>query len=484
MFNFDGISKPNSFDSNNDSITTEPMQELEPTSDEVEHPKLPPGLLGQLAYFFYVAAYKPVPIVALAGAIAYKAAVFGRAYNIFNTGLNLYITLTAPTGTGKEGATSGINRINDAVRKQVPSLDCIGPNFASPQAANRYMAKNSPCVLSIVPEIGHYFQRLNAKNASANDKAMKQFQLAAFNKSGYGEILSGSAFADGTKDFPAIHRPAFSIFGESTQEEYYKAFTEASISEGWIPRFLNLDYSGPRPPSNHNAVTRPDPELVNRLSEAAAHAKFVEGRNEVIRVRFANDFANQFQRDYENECDRKINNASNEMTKQLYNRAHMQMSRLAALVAVGVNYIQPMITVEHLEWARSIVDVSLKTTISRFESGKVGEVSPHIIQHEQLLKCLRSYLAKAKKNEWQPSFIRNYGITQDHINQRVITHKYIKTMLHRQPAFRNAHNPKQALENMIQEFVSSGYLIEVKERGMEKYRGNSVGKMWIINNVS
>lgn len=479
MFNFDGISKPNSFDSNNDSITTEPIQESEPASDEVEHPKLPPGLLGQLAYFFYVAAYKPVPIVALAGAIAYMAAVFGRAYNIFNTGLNLYVALLAPTGTGKEGATSGMTRINEAVREQVPSLDCISPNFASSQAANRYMAKNSPCIVCIVPEIGHHFQRLNAKNASANDKAIKQFYLAAYNKSGYGDILSGSAFADGTKDFSAIHRPAFSIFGESTPEEYFKGFNEASISEGMMSRILNLEYCGPRPPSNHNAMTHPPTDLVGKFSEATAHAKFVEGRNEVIRVGFADDFANQFQRDYENECDRQINNAGNEITKQLYNRAHMQLLRLSALVAVGVNYIQPMITVEHLEWARSIVDASLKTTISRFETGKVGEVSPHIIQHEQLLNCLRQYL----KKEWQSSHVRNYGITQEHKNQRVITYRYIKTMLHRQPAFRNAHNPKQALENMIQEFVSSSYLVEVKDRGMEKYRGNSLGKMWIIASV-
>ncbi|GGG72000.1 hypothetical protein [Edaphobacter dinghuensis] len=478
MFPF-GIDKPNSFDSSNDSITTEPTQELEPASDVVEHPKLPPGLLGWIAQFIYNSAYKPIPIVALAAAMAYMAAIFGRSYNVFNTGLNLYIALLAPTGTGKEGATSGIHRINEAVREQVPSLDCIGPNFASPQAANRYMAKNSQCVLSIVPEIGHYFQRLNAKNASANDKGMKQFQLAAYNKSGYGEILSGSVFADGTKDFPAIQRPAYSMFGESTQEEYFKAFTEASISEGTMSRILNLEYSGPRPPSNHNATTRPHPDLVNKLSEATAHSKFIEGRNEVIRVGFADDFANQFQRDYENDCDRQINNASNEITKQLYNRAHMQLLRLAALVAVGVNYIQPMITVEHLEWAKSIVDASLKTTISRFESGKVGDISPHIIQHEQLLNCLRQYL----KKEWQSSYVRNYGITQDHKNQRVITYRYIKTMLHRQPAFRNAHNPKQALDNMIQEFVSSAYLIEVRDRGMEKYRGNSVGKMWLVNNV-
>src|SRR5699024_7716505 len=70
----------------------------------------PPGLLGQVADFILAAAPRPVPEIALAGAIGLMSGIAGRAYNVSNTGLNQYVLLLAPTGTGKEAMASGIDK--------------------------------------------------------------------------------------------------------------------------------------------------------------------------------------------------------------------------------------------------------------------------------------------------------------------------------------------------------------------------------------
>lgn len=88
----------------------------------------PAGLIGSIAEYIFKQAVRPVPEVALAGAIGYFAGLVGRAYNISGTGLNQYIMVLAKTGSGKEGAMTGIERMTTAIRPHIPMVDnFIGP---------------------------------------------------------------------------------------------------------------------------------------------------------------------------------------------------------------------------------------------------------------------------------------------------------------------------------------------------------------------
>jgi len=85
-----------------------------------------------MAQFIYSAAPRPVPEVALAAAIGLMAGITGRAYNISGTGLNQYVLLLAMTGAGKEAAASGINKLMNTIKMQVPtSTGFIGPSEIS-----------------------------------------------------------------------------------------------------------------------------------------------------------------------------------------------------------------------------------------------------------------------------------------------------------------------------------------------------------------
>lgn len=107
---------------------------------ELENPE---GLLGDIAEYFYESAPRPSKLISIAGAIGFFAGIVGRGYNISGTGLNQYILVLAPTGSGKEAMASGIDRLIVEIRKQVPAVsDFMGPaEIASGPALLKYLGK-------------------------------------------------------------------------------------------------------------------------------------------------------------------------------------------------------------------------------------------------------------------------------------------------------------------------------------------------------
>lgn len=207
---------------------------------------LPPGFLGDLAQFILDAAPRPVPEIALAGAIGLMAGIVGRSYNVSNppTGLNQYVLVLAPTGTGKEAIASGYSALMKSIRSAVPaSVDFIGPGeMASHQAVIKYMAGGPTSFVSLVGEFGIYLQQMVGPKAPPHLTGLRRFLLDAFGKSGaYGEIRP-SIYSDKDKNTVAIQSPALSIVGESTPEKFYEGLHEGLISEGLLPRFTMIEY--------------------------------------------------------------------------------------------------------------------------------------------------------------------------------------------------------------------------------------------------
>jgi len=144
--------------------------------------QIPPGLIGQIARFIYAAAPRPVPEIALAAAIGLMAGICGRAYNVSGTGLNQYVLLLAPTGTGKEAMNSGIDRLMAEVQKSViAASEFIGPSeIASGQALVRYINEHSKCFVSIFDEFGHRLEVMSNPGANSAEKMFKRMLLQLF----------------------------------------------------------------------------------------------------------------------------------------------------------------------------------------------------------------------------------------------------------------------------------------------------------------
>lgn len=139
----------------------EPRALASPTAAALAGIARPPGLVGELAEYFWSCSPRPVLEVSLAAAIALTAGVCGRQFNISGAGLNLYLMLTAKTGRGKSGLEDGIDRIVSAVRPEIPMVDqFIGPGaIASGQALHRHLAEH-PCFVAPIGEFGLTLQQM------------------------------------------------------------------------------------------------------------------------------------------------------------------------------------------------------------------------------------------------------------------------------------------------------------------------------------
>ena len=355
---------------------------------------VPPGLVGEIAQFIYAQAPRPVAEIALAGALGFLAGIVGRAYNVSGTGLNQYVLLLAPTGTGKEAIASGVDKLMAQVIRTVPAaVDFIGPGeIASSQAVIKYMSKGPTSFVSMVGEFGIYLQQMAAHNAPPHLIGLRRFLLDAYNKSGEGKVLRPSIYSDKEKNTSAVTAPAFTLLGESTPEKFYEGLHEGLIAEGLLPRFTTIEYRGERPPLNpYHIQAQPSFELIDRLSTVCAHALMLNSQHKAVHVQMTPEAKGLFD-EFDRHCDLNINSSSAEVQRHLWNRAHIKAMKLAALVAVGCNPYDPIISIDGATWATNLIVADVRNLLDRFNAGEIGGDNEETKQLAELLKIIKDYI--------------------------------------------------------------------------------------------
>lgn len=387
----------------------------------------PPGLVGELARYFYSSADRPVHEVALLAALGLVAGVTGRAYNISNTGLNQYLLLVATTGTGKEDGPKGIDRMLATVRANVPVIDeFIGPGaFASGQALIRILDQR-PCFLSVLGEFGLTLQALNDPRAPAAVVMLKRVLLDLYSKSGWRSVLRSTAYSDQEKNTKTVQAPNVSILGDTTPETFYDGISSADIADGLIPRFQIVEYTGPRPARNRNAGHPPSAELAQQFTELAVHALTMQNNRTCANVQIATD-ALMLLDQFDAECDAHMNRTHSAGEKQLWNRAHLKSLKLAGLLAVGMSPHNPVVTHELAHWAIEFTRNGTEAILRRFDEGDVGNGDAK--QASELRRLVREYM------NLSPSELKNYKVKPELQKAGVIPYAYLVTRTARLAAF-------------------------------------------------
>lgn len=428
---------------------------------------VPPGLLGELANFFYSASPRPVPEISLAAAIGLMAGVCGQAYNVSNTGLNLYVMMLAPTGRGKEAIASGIDKMMNAISNQVPaSKQFRGPaEIASGQALIKYMDK-SPSFVSVIGEFGYRLQNMASKHASASDLALKRTLLDLFNKSGHTQIFHPMIYSDKDKNTIAIPSPALTLLGESTPATFYSVADEGMIEDGLLPRFITIEYLGDRPELNKNhANAYPSFQLVDQfaalVSGALALMSGAQGRR-FVDVKH-DEAATALLDEFDKYADKQMNTSNKEVVAHLWNRAHINLLRLSALVAVGVNPYLPVVTADHVTWARGIIVHAIDRMLQRFEQGLIGASSEESKQITEVGRVFREYLTSDYPT------VAKYGAPSNLHTDRIIPYVYVNKRLVAAAAFRNDRTgATNALKRTLATMIDSGIIREVGKAELAK----------------
>lgn len=420
---------------------------------------VPPGLVGWVAQFIYAQAPRPVEELALVGALGLIASITGRAYNVSNTGLNGYFLALAATGAGKEAIASGISKLMLAVAKSVPAAaDFIGPSeISSAPALIKYLGNKSIRFGSIVGEYGLMLKNMTSEHAPAHLSMLKRTLLDLYNKSGHGAVMRPTIYSDKDKNTSSLLSPAFTLIGESTPERFYEVLDEDMISEGFLPRFTIIEYKGPRVPFNAaHASVEPSPQLVEALATLCANCLQLDARQQVINVAFAPDAEITFGQ-FNDFCDAQLNASEREVSKNLWNRAHVKAMKLAAEIAVGCNPYQPVISRDNAMWAIEIVLADVRNLQSRFETGEVGVNADETKQVEKMVAAFRDYLMKP----W--SEIEGYKVaTQFMHGERVVPYSYLYKRLSQVAAYTKSRmGARMAIANTIRTLTERGDIREI-----------------------
>lgn len=439
---------------------------------------LPPGLLGEIARFIYDAAPRPVPEIALAAAIGLMAGICGRAYNISQTGLNQYILLLAKTGSGKESISSGIDKLINAVKIQVPTADeFIGPSeIRSGQALVKYLNK-TPCFVSILGEFGLRLEQMSNPKSLSSEKELRRMFLDVYQKSGKGQTYKPSIYADSSKNISVTNSPSFSILGESTPERFYNNLTEDMISDGLLPRFTIIEYLGKRPKLNENhSHSNPSHSLVQKMVDLTSNTSLIMHSKSIVEVTSSYE-ATTMLRKFNDYCDNYINSSDKEIFIQLWNRAHLKVLKLSALIAIGVNPYTPEVCPQYVEWAIDLVKDNIEKLAKKFEEGDIGSHSENN-QLKEIKRVVNEYIV----NDWEK--VEKYCTDAKLLHKdSVIPYSYISRRVISIATFKNDRNGSTiAIKRVIQYLLDTDYLKEVPKIQMSTKYSTSQ-RAFVIKNL-
>ena len=451
-----------------------------PDRGEVKDEPFPPGLLGEIAQFIFDAAPVPVRRIALAGAIALMSGICGRGYNTTTgTGLNHYVMLIAKTGTGKEAIANGIAKLMGSIKASSPaSGDFIGPGDIRSDAGLVKWIAQKPCFLSIVGEFGLRLQQMSSANASGHEIGLKRVLLDLYNKSGAGNALNPMAYSDKANNTPVVQSPAFSLLGESTPERFYGALGEDTITEGLLPRFTTIEYHGKAPYLNEDAgKVLPPFELSQKLATLSAQCLTLSHNNQVIIVQ-QDEEAKVILRTFSHETtDAKNARSSNEVSRELWNRAHIKAVKLASIAAVGVNPWTPLISKEQALWAIRMVKEEVGNMLSRFDNGDIGAANQNEgIQLKKVIEMITEF------RSFNSDVAAKYNVSFEMHRDGVIPMDYISRRLIAAAAFKHdKQGATSALKRAVQQLLDADDLREVPRATLTAAYGKAPKSFVVAN---
>jgi hypothetical protein len=434
----------------------------------------PPGFAGTVARYMYQAAMRPVKEVAIVAALGLLAGITGKAWHIPKSGLNLYIILIARSAIGKEAMHQGISEIIAACSKDNPMFHKFVDftEYASGPALIKACVAN-PCFVNVSGEWGRKLKRLAAEDG--RDGALQTLRTQMTNlyqKSGPQAIVGGIGYSSTDNNVASVSGVSYSLIGETTPGTFYEALTENMMEDGFLSRFLVIEYDGLRPNGNPNPITSPDASLRNALNNMATQADLMIAQNYSMPIG-RTEGAAKIMSEFELLCDQQINGTNDESRRQMWNRAALKSLRVAGLLAVADNWMTPCINEAHITWAQDVVIRDIGVMKKRMDGGDVG--SGDAAREKKMVTLIRDYITSP--------VAAGYKIPDAMRQNSIVPRSYLQVRVQRHAAFYSHKlGAVRGLEDTLTSLVASGYLMEVqKDKLVEAY--NYHGKAYRVLNL-
>ena len=436
----------------------------------------PPGLLGELARWFYAIAPRPVKEVAIVSALGVAAGLFGRAYNVSGSGLNLYVVLVARSAIGKEAMHSSISKLchlmlssgAPAFSKFIDFADyASGPALVKAISSEERLGS----FVNVAGEWGRKLRKMSDDHTDGPMSSLRTVMTNLYQKSSAGTIVGGIGYSDKEKNIASINGVAYSMIGETTPDTFYESLTNTMMQDGFMSRFIVIEYGGLRPEFNTATSANLSEEVQNTLLNAAADILQCPpgGFRDVTLSRPAQEMLDKFDK----QCDKEINSTDDESWRQMWNRAHLKALKVAALLAVCDNFRTPIATEEHAEWALNLIHSDINIMKRKMQEGDVGDGDS--VRERKLLATLRDYLRSPLAPGYKlPDTMRATG---------VVARKYLQIRLQRTNSFvKHRLGQTAALDMTIKSLVDSGYMVELSKDKIHEQWG-AIGRAYQIVNL-
>lgn len=344
-----------------------------PANDNHKEPAPPPmhpdpftpsaagGLLGDIARWVTETAIIPVPELSLSSAIALLAGLFGKkALTPTEAGVNIYLTTLMATAGGKGHPPKAIRRLAGQLGAAGEAAVVNGDHTS--YAAIERTLRRSPSTAIVMDEFGLTLQDVNAKHRNSVAASIRKFLLAVYDQAN--SMFDGRIYAsaEAKKESEPIDGPALTVLGMTTITTLYEGLTEASVSDGFLNRFLFVSAVDEervvRPPKLKRESGIPT-DLVKDLEQAitkfpkGASATGREDRKWIVPMEggdhgeayalWAEIFLWQYNKYW----------AGDE--RDIIARASENTIRLATLRAISLNPQHPEVTRDDIYWAWGVV---------------------------------------------------------------------------------------------------------------------------------
>ena len=429
---------------------------------EVEGIPWPPGLVGAIAGFIYQSAPRPVKEVAIVAALGLMAGVTGKAYNIGQTGINLYIILIARSAIGKEAMHSGIGHILRSPCGVVLNRFVDYTDYASGPALTKAM-EEFPSFVNVSGEWGRKLQRMADDRKEGPMQQLRTVMTNLYQKSGAASVMGGLGYSNREQNVASVSAVAYSMIGETTPGTFYDSLTQSMMEDGFLSRFNIIEYMGERPPENKNQMTQVPEGISDAIASIAGHcAPIVKGASaNAIQIPYSPE-AHAIVEAFNMECDGNIRTAGgDESIRQIWNRAHLKAVRVAGVLAASDNHTVPEITVTHIEWAISLIRTDAASMLAKIQGGDIG--LDDTARFRKLQGILESFIGGRLAG--------SYKVDPRMVKDGLIPRSYLQIRTSQIRCFQNYRlGATLALDHTIKTALDSGYIMEVsKDKTVELY---------------
>lgn len=427
---------------------------------EVDGLEWPPGLVGAIAGFIYRSAPRPVKEVAIVAALGLMAGITGKAYNVGQTGLNLYIILIARSAIGKEAMHSGIGHILRSPCGHVVSPFVNFNDFASGPALVKGM-EGFPSFVNVSGEWGRKLQRMAEDKRDGPMQQLRTAMTNLYQKSGAASVVGGLTYSNKEQNVQSTNAIAYSMIGETTPGTFYDALTDTMMEDGFLSRFNIVEYLGDRPPENENQLLQVPQDISDTLSGIASHCASVAMSPNVIQVKM-DPQAEAMLKEFNIMCDEEIRKAgSDESQRQMWNRAHLKAIRVSGVLAASDNHINPVITPQHAHWSIELIKKDVYSMRAKILGGDIG--ADDTARFKKLQSVLEEFL--------RGRVSKSYKVDPRMVADGIVPRSYLAARTGQVRCFQNYKlGTTLALDHTLKTAIDSGYIMEVNgDKAVELY---------------